>query len=481
MRQHKAFERINDYKLFLMGRRDLFYPQSHGAGHGGVFDIHKFITMDGQNPQDFQFLENTHNWIQYVFPTDGNVTHGDRDRIALSIQDINSMLSKDDQKKTIQTNLKAMLKTVMKFWGLQQKEGEGSLQFELVRSGTPGNLQQAVDRLCSNGYHNFLRISRVLRSLELFELKAEQKAVVEALPLLCEQILAKANDKEQAKAKIQESLHFWLLNIEDDELKASFKLRMQSINLVPAIPVASEVKDGHAPKPSWTRDNAKKMLNQFAKQLDLSLVRASESGGQVQYKFGRVSITAEKNSSQEQAGLQTTADQGLRVKVTASQYKRHSDPKEAYPFSFYAVYSPKTNSLTQVHFPQKFYTFDERDAPAELMADFRCRVKLMVDALLSSHSTSASSATPVELELGNNTITFSDTFIETVKDVVEQNYPGFKLSKVSSKPLPKRVLSKEKKSSSKTKRGLEEMMQQSSPGSERLHGQTSNSLYYGYH
>lgn len=92
---------------------------------------------------DYKTLETKHNYIQWVFPTPEPSKHGFSPKITLND-------AKTRNNETIRQNMRKAYQIMRSFYSIERKS-------EWL---TPGN-------------HNFLRISRILRSLRVFSLDEE--------------------------------------------------------------------------------------------------------------------------------------------------------------------------------------------------------------------------------------------------------------------------------------------------------------------
>ncbi len=128
--------------------------------------MHRFLTGNGKDKygrthgqilsmSDFK-LETTHNYIQWLFPIDSPSRYAD------SIVLTDEMISIFKSDKEILDNLRRAFERMMRFYGFGRNER--------------GQLVIAVSRIkmrmawLNRGNHNFMRLTRILRSLHLFGL-----------------------------------------------------------------------------------------------------------------------------------------------------------------------------------------------------------------------------------------------------------------------------------------------------------------------
>jgi Opioid growth factor receptor (OGFr) conserved region len=126
-----------------------FY-RGNGRDHRGrsLSDIHEF---------DFHELEFHHDYIQWLFPLP-EPSGANASAPLLSSEDIASFKSDAALRKALMQSFELMLQ----FYGLELTNGDA--QFGVVRDVT---FVQRSNVWLTGGNHNFLRISRILRSLSL--------------------------------------------------------------------------------------------------------------------------------------------------------------------------------------------------------------------------------------------------------------------------------------------------------------------------
>ena len=140
-----------------------FY-RGDGRDHRGrsLSDIHGF---------DFYELEFNHDYIQWLFPLP-EPSGANASAPLLSKEDIAAFQSDQALRKTLQQSFLLMLQ----FYGLDLFERDGHL--EIMRSAS---FDERSGLWLTAGNHNFLRISRILRSLSLLGLGAYARAFLECL------------------------------------------------------------------------------------------------------------------------------------------------------------------------------------------------------------------------------------------------------------------------------------------------------------
>ena len=140
-----------------------FY-RGDGRDHRGrsLSDIHEF---------DFHELEFNHDYIQWLFPLP-EPSGANESAPVLSKEDIAAFESDDSLRRALLQSFEMM----MRFYGLDLMVRDGDV--EVVRSAT-FNERSAV--WLTSGNHNFLRISRILRSLSLLGLDSHALAFLKCL------------------------------------------------------------------------------------------------------------------------------------------------------------------------------------------------------------------------------------------------------------------------------------------------------------
>ncbi|GHV09736.1 hypothetical protein FACS189485_22570 [Spirochaetia bacterium] len=115
-------------------------------------------SLDDMQHYNYEQLENIHDYIQWMFPLNK------KSRVNLSapvLNDKDILYIKDSN--TIKQNMFASVLVITDFWGIGKEYSENKycIKNDRVKTWlTPMN-------------HNFLRISRVLKSLILFDMKNE--------------------------------------------------------------------------------------------------------------------------------------------------------------------------------------------------------------------------------------------------------------------------------------------------------------------
>jgi hypothetical protein len=120
---------------------------------------------------DFSGLEDTHDFIQWLFPLDHRSSFN-RNAPILSPDDIRTFLGSEDLQAKLLDSLRAMLS----FYGLGL-EGEAASP-RVVRSATFAN--RAANWITPNN-HNFLRLTRILLSLKLLGCRPYAQALLQCL------------------------------------------------------------------------------------------------------------------------------------------------------------------------------------------------------------------------------------------------------------------------------------------------------------
>lgn len=134
---------MNDMEIlrhFLTGNGTDKYGRTHG----------QILSMS-----DFK-LETTHNYIQWLFPLDTPSNYAD------SIVLTDEMIAAFKADKEILDNLRLAFERMMRFYGFGRND-QGQLVIVASR------IKMRVTWL-NRGNHNFLRLTRILKSLRLFGL-----------------------------------------------------------------------------------------------------------------------------------------------------------------------------------------------------------------------------------------------------------------------------------------------------------------------
>jgi hypothetical protein len=132
-------------------------------------------TLDHILAWDDARLEQVHDFIQWLFPLPER-SGFNPDAPLLTSEDRAAFAADESLRERVRTALRRMLR----FYG-----------FELVADGKPvvrpgAGWDDRVGRWVTPNNHNFLRISRILRSCSLLGLAAEAAAFLEALEALAE-------------------------------------------------------------------------------------------------------------------------------------------------------------------------------------------------------------------------------------------------------------------------------------------------------
>ncbi len=129
-------------------------------------------TLDEIRAASDEWLEATHDYIQWVFPLPERSAFNPY-APRLTPTDITAFL----QEEPLQERIVAMTGRMLDFYGLT---AEGDLHGAPVVKPAPGFDEQA-GRWITPGNHNFLRLSRILRSLALLGLQPVARAILNAL------------------------------------------------------------------------------------------------------------------------------------------------------------------------------------------------------------------------------------------------------------------------------------------------------------
>ena len=138
----------------------------------GVGTDHCGRTLDEIAAWNRQRLEQTHDYIQWVFPTmtpsrfNPRAPVLDAAEVAAGVRD-----------ERILRNLRRMAAVMGGFYGLQRREFGDGPQYDPIEEDRHPWWMQANN-------HNFLRITQILNSLRLFGLTEEAEALLDVLELL---------------------------------------------------------------------------------------------------------------------------------------------------------------------------------------------------------------------------------------------------------------------------------------------------------
>lgn len=125
---------------------------------------------------DARFLEGAHNYIQRLFPTP-EPSNAEPTAPVLSKKVRNAFFAA--KKGLYQENLRLSFRTMLLFYGFTWDD-EGNI-FKNADETHPHCFSKRKQWLYIGGQHNFLRITRILRSLSLLGLEKEAKQFFEAL------------------------------------------------------------------------------------------------------------------------------------------------------------------------------------------------------------------------------------------------------------------------------------------------------------
>lgn len=139
--------------------------------------IQKFYTDSGMDSagrerlqilkQSDQWLEETHDYIQWLFPTDEKSLFN-ADAPIISQTEVNEILT--DKGSTIERNMLQSFYRMMKFYGLSILcDSEGNVQ---IKAKEP-----PLGKMLTKNNHNFLRLSRIMISMKLFGLEEYSEAL----------------------------------------------------------------------------------------------------------------------------------------------------------------------------------------------------------------------------------------------------------------------------------------------------------------
>lgn len=144
-------------------RQDLIYNflLNREPNHEGLylFEIWKFSSIE---------LENTHNYIQWMFPT-AEKSH--YNRRAPVIEDVEVFLNHPDREEIV-INIRKSFYLMLNFYGLELKQDK-------IVKGT--NYESRRRWWVTYNNHNYLRITRILKCLDLFLLSNEKLLFTEIL------------------------------------------------------------------------------------------------------------------------------------------------------------------------------------------------------------------------------------------------------------------------------------------------------------
>jgi hypothetical protein len=162
-------KRASDLLMFYAGQRKF----SKGLSGANSYSINDFHT-GGKYASDFDFLEQSHNFIQLLFPMMTDSGAQPNKFAVIDPGEINVYRTNP----SIQTNLKKSLQTMMMFYGATFVDNARPV-FTYDDNIATDKTNTTRDRLenMNSHTHNALRISRILHSLHVMNRKDLQLAV----------------------------------------------------------------------------------------------------------------------------------------------------------------------------------------------------------------------------------------------------------------------------------------------------------------
>jgi len=147
--------------------RLLDFYEGHGKDHRGrtLSDVHRF-------PVDM--LEHEHDFIQWLFPL-RTLSPVNPEAPTLSEHDIATFRSND----SLKTRLRQSFELMLAFYGLAVKQHEG-----LITVQPADTFALRAENWLTPGNHNFLRITRILKSLTLLGQEDLARAFLECLRVI---------------------------------------------------------------------------------------------------------------------------------------------------------------------------------------------------------------------------------------------------------------------------------------------------------
>lgn len=164
------------------------------------------LRLDGVLQFDFETFERKHDYIQWLFPTDE--TSKFLPNAPVLTPEMAEVARGDSQ---ICGNMRRAFNVFLSFLGLEQKtpsSSSGSVANITRKTGKAFTERRAVCWVvnCGQGNHNWLRISRVLKSLRLLGLKADAEALYCCLEAMwCKGIIAENDFSLRAMENWRES------------------------------------------------------------------------------------------------------------------------------------------------------------------------------------------------------------------------------------------------------------------------------------
>ena len=162
MKLFKKFKNKNILYNFLLGK-EKNYDDKY------IHEIWKYDDLE---------LEYNHNYIQWLFPLKEKSKHN---IFAPIIED-----KERYQNRSIQLNVLMSFNVMLNFYGFKYQDNK------VIKND---NFLEKIDNWLRPNNHNFLRITRILKSLVLFDLKNEAIAFLNILLDLKEEYSEKISDK----------------------------------------------------------------------------------------------------------------------------------------------------------------------------------------------------------------------------------------------------------------------------------------------
>ncbi|MDO8630409.1 MAG: opioid growth factor receptor-related protein [Phycisphaerales bacterium] len=144
--------------------RLLDFYEGRGEDHRGrtLSDVHRFPV---------ELLEHEHDYIQWLFPL-RSPSPVNPEAPTLSEQDITRFRSDD----TLKARLRQSLELMLDFYGLRMSERDG-----VAVVGRANTFALRAENWLTPGNHNFLRITRILKSLTILGQGSLARAFLECL------------------------------------------------------------------------------------------------------------------------------------------------------------------------------------------------------------------------------------------------------------------------------------------------------------
>ena len=149
---------------------------------------------------DFEVLEHTHNYIQWLFPiAEKSAFNSDAPLVDEKV----IQAFKEDSR--LQKNLRQSLAVMLQFYGLQSHEDDGKVVINRAENYS-GRKYEWVNMF----NHNYLRITRILKCLMLFGLDDEAQAFYDCLRQIYRE------DSEQIGSK---TFRYWTNAVETSSVR----------------------------------------------------------------------------------------------------------------------------------------------------------------------------------------------------------------------------------------------------------------------